>query len=73
MLHVVHDGGVARYQGTAALQTASVLVASSNRLGASDGQVRTAVSHIERLWRRRRVSRVRLRTSVRRAAELCRC
>jgi hypothetical protein len=47
-LHVVHDGGVARYEGTAALQMASVLVASSNRLGASDGQVRTAVSHIER-------------------------
>jgi hypothetical protein len=47
-LHVVHDGGVARYKGTAALQMASVLVASSNRLGASDGQVRTAVSRIER-------------------------
>jgi len=47
-LHVVHDGGVARYDDTAAIQTASVLVASSNRLGASDGQVRRAVSHIER-------------------------
>ena len=47
-LHLVHDGGVASYEGTAALQVASVLVASSNRLGASDGQVRTAVSHIER-------------------------
>ena len=47
-LHVVHDGGVACYEGTAALQMASVLVASSNRLGASDRQVRTAVSHIER-------------------------
>ena len=47
-LHLVHDGGVARYDGTAALQTASVLVASSNRLGASDAQVRTAVSRIER-------------------------
>ena len=48
-LHVVHDGGVACYVGTAALQTASVLIASSNRLGASDGQVRNAVSHIERV------------------------
>jgi hypothetical protein len=47
-LHVVHDRGVACYRGTAALQIASVLVASSNRLGASDGQVRTAVSRIER-------------------------
>jgi hypothetical protein len=47
-LHVVHDGGIARYDGTSALQTASVLIASSNRLGASDGQVRTAVSRIER-------------------------
>ena len=47
-LHVVHDGGIARYEGTAALQTMSVLVASSNRLGASDDQVRTAVSRIER-------------------------
>jgi hypothetical protein len=47
-LHVVHDGGVARYDDTAALQTASVLVASSNKLGATDGQVRHAVSHIER-------------------------
>lgn len=47
-LHVVHDGGIARYDGTAALQTMSVLVASSNRLGASDAQVRTAVSRIER-------------------------
>lgn len=47
-LHVVHDGGVACYEGTAALQTASVLIASSNRLGASDGQVRSAVSRIER-------------------------
>jgi hypothetical protein len=48
VLHVVHDGGIARYDGTPALQTASVLVASSNRLGAGDGQVRTAVSRIER-------------------------
>src|SRR5205085_4314258 len=47
-LYVVHDGGVARYDDTAALQTASVLVASSNRLGATNGQVRRAVSHIER-------------------------
>ena len=47
-LYVVHDGGVATYEGTAALQIASVLVASSNRLGASDRQVRRAVSHIER-------------------------
>ena len=47
-LYVVHDGGVACYEGSAALQTASVLIASSNRLGASDGQVRTAVSRIER-------------------------
>lgn len=47
-LHVVHDRGIARYEGTAALQTMSVLVASSNRLGASDVQVRTAVSRIER-------------------------
>ena len=47
-LHLVHDGGVARYEGTAAMQTASVLVASTNRLGASDAQVRTAVSRIER-------------------------
>ena len=47
-LHVVHDRGFSRYVGTAALQMASVLVASSNRLGASDGQVRTAVSRIER-------------------------
>jgi hypothetical protein len=47
-LHVVHDGGIARYDGTAALQTMSVLVASSNRLGASDTAVRTAVSRIER-------------------------
>jgi hypothetical protein len=47
-LHVVHDGGIARYEGTAALQTMSVLVASSNRLGASDTEVRTAVSRIER-------------------------
>ncbi|HEY7235956.1 MAG TPA: hypothetical protein VH539_17495 [Gemmatimonadaceae bacterium] len=47
-LHVVHDGGVARYDDTAALQTASVLVASSNKLGATDNQVRRAVSHIER-------------------------
>jgi hypothetical protein len=47
-LHVVHDGGIARYDGTAALQTMSVLVASSNRLGASDAEVRTAVSRIER-------------------------
>jgi hypothetical protein len=47
-LHVVHDGGIARYEGTAALQTMSVLVASSNRLGASETEVRTAVSRIER-------------------------
>ena len=47
-LHVVHDHGIARYDGTAALQTASVLVACTNRLGASDAQVRTAVSCIER-------------------------
>jgi hypothetical protein len=47
-LHVVHDRGIARYEGTAALQTMSVLVASSNRLGASNQQVRTAVSRIER-------------------------
>ncbi|HKW11406.1 MAG TPA: hypothetical protein VJO33_13570 [Gemmatimonadaceae bacterium] len=47
-LHVVHDGGVARYDDTAALQTASVLVASSNKLGATDNQVRRAVSNIER-------------------------
>jgi len=47
-LHLVHDGGIARYDGTAAMQTASVLVASTNRLGASDAQVRTAVSRIER-------------------------
>src|SRR5437868_11234615 len=43
ILHVVHDGGVACYQGTAALQIASVLVASSNRLGASDRQVTPGV------------------------------
>jgi hypothetical protein len=47
-LYVIHEGGTATYEGTAALQMASVLVASSNRLGASDRQVRTAVSHIER-------------------------
>jgi hypothetical protein len=47
-LHVVHDGGIARYDGTAALQIMSVLVASSNRLGASNDQVRTAVARIER-------------------------
>jgi hypothetical protein len=47
-LHVVHDGGIARYDGTGALQTMSVLVASANRLGASDDQVKTAVSRIER-------------------------
>src|SRR5690349_8853166 len=47
-LYVVHDAGVATYEGTAALQIASVLVASSNRLGATDRQVRTAVSRIER-------------------------
>ncbi|HKN65718.1 MAG TPA: hypothetical protein VJW73_05540 [Gemmatimonadaceae bacterium] len=47
-LHVVHDGGIARYDGTAALQAMSALVASANRLGASDDQVKTAVSRIER-------------------------
>jgi len=47
-LYVIHEGGTTTYEGTAALQMASVLVASSNRLGASDRQVRTAVSHIER-------------------------
>lgn len=47
-LYLVHDGGIARYDGTAALQTASVLVASSNRLGATDSQVSAAVSRIER-------------------------
>jgi hypothetical protein len=47
-LSVVHDNGGSVYEGTAALQMASVLVASSNRLGASDRQVRSAVSRIER-------------------------
>jgi hypothetical protein len=47
-LYVIHDRGIARYDGTAALQATSVLIASSNRLGASDGQVRTAVRRIER-------------------------
>lgn len=46
-LDVMHDGGWAHYQGTAAIHTACVLLAHANRHGASAGEVRDAVTRIE--------------------------
>jgi hypothetical protein len=46
-LEVIHDRGWSHFEGTAAIHTASVLLASANRLGASPAQVSDAVSCIE--------------------------
>ena len=46
-LKVLHDDGWASFAGTAAIHTASVLLASSNRLGGSAAQVQDAVKCIE--------------------------
>lgn len=46
-LEMIHDGGWAHFEGTAAIHTASVLLAGANRLGATASQVQDAVSCIE--------------------------
>jgi len=46
-LDVMHDAGWSHFEGTAAIHTASVLLASANRLGASARQVDDAVTCIE--------------------------
>ena len=46
-LHVPHDTGWAQFEGTAAIHAASVLLAGTNRYGATPEQVNAAVGHIE--------------------------
>jgi hypothetical protein len=46
-LHVPHDSGWAHFEGTAAVHAASVLLAGTNRYGATSDQVSAAVGHIE--------------------------
>ena len=46
-LEMSHDTGWAHFEGTAAIHTASVLLASANRLGAKSSDVKDAVSCIE--------------------------
>ena len=46
-LHVPHDTGWTQFEGTAAIHAASVLLAGTNRYGATTEQVNAAVGHIE--------------------------
>jgi hypothetical protein len=48
-LDVPHDGGWAHFDGLAAMQAASVLLAGANRLGAPEAQVQEAVRRVEEL------------------------
>jgi len=48
-LEVQHDAGWTRFEGIAAMQAASLLLAGANRFGASPSQVRAAVARVEEL------------------------